>query len=68
MRAVLQRVTQASCKVDGKITVSEEKLKKGGTTIILGSNRNDSIGKNKTEIEFMWLTMMNPASSWFEMV
>jgi hypothetical protein len=37
-------------KVDGKITVSEEKLKKGGTTIILGSNRNDSIGKNKTEI------------------
>lgn len=37
-------------KVDGKFIVSEEKLKKGGTTIILGSNRNDSIGKNNTEI------------------
>jgi len=37
-------------KVDGKFTVSEEKLKKGGTTIILGSSRNDSIGKNRTEI------------------
>lgn len=37
-------------KVDGKFTVSEEKLKKEGTTIIIGSNRNDSIGKNRTEI------------------
>ena len=37
-------------KVDGKITDSGEESKRGGTTIILGGNNNDSIGKNKTEI------------------
>lgn len=40
-------------KVDGKITDSNEKSKREGTTIILGSSsRNDSIGKNRTEINF----------------
>ncbi|RAR47826.1 ATP synthase subunit B family protein [Flavobacterium lacus] len=35
--------------VDGKINYSKEK-EKWGTTIILGSNSNDSIGENHTEI------------------
>lgn len=37
-------------KVNGRITDSDEKPKKGGTMIILGGSGNDSIGKNKTEI------------------
>ena len=53
-------------KVDGKITVSEEKLKKGGTTIILGSNRNDSIGKNKTEINLTTMKVYRGEHNKFE--
>jgi len=34
-------------KVEGKI---DEETKKGGTFIVIGSSPNDSIGKNKTEI------------------
>lgn len=37
-------------KVDGEITSVEGSEKKGGTTIILGSSSNDSIGVNRTEI------------------
>lgn len=39
-------------KVDGKIVDISEESTRGGTTIILGSNSKDSIGKNKTEINF----------------
>jgi hypothetical protein len=39
-------------KVDGKISDSDDKPKKGGTMIVLGSNSKDSIGVNKTEINF----------------
>ena len=39
-------------KVDGKISDSYEKPIKGGTMIVLGSNSKDSIGVNKTEINF----------------
>ena len=35
--------------VDGKVNYSKEK-EKWGTTIILGTNSNDSIGENHTEI------------------
>lgn len=37
-------------KVDGEITSIEGSEKKGGTTIVLGSNSKDSIGVNHTEI------------------
>ncbi len=37
-------------KVDGEIASVEGSEKKGGTTIILGSSSNDSIGVNRTEI------------------
>lgn len=37
-------------KVDGKLAEGKETPKRGGTTIILGGNSKDSIGKNKTEI------------------
>jgi hypothetical protein len=39
-------------KVDGKISSSDEKPKRGGTSIYFGGSRNDSIGKNRTEINF----------------
>lgn len=35
--------------IDGKVKHAEQKTR-GGTTIILGSNANDSIGEHKTEI------------------
>ncbi len=37
-------------KVDGKIADSDDKPKKGGTMIVLGNNKDDSIGENRTEI------------------
>ena len=37
-------------KVDGKITDTDQNPKKGGTIILLGGTRNDSIGKDRTEI------------------
>ena len=46
-------------KVDGKITDSGEESKRGGTTIILGGNNNDSIGKNKTEINLGSMKIYN---------
>ncbi|MFN7043831.1 MAG: hypothetical protein ACK4M1_01435 [Flavobacterium sp.] len=46
-------------KVDGKIVDSVEESKRGGTTIILGGNKNDSIGKNKTEINLGSMKIYN---------
>ena len=46
-------------KVDGKITDSGEESKRGGTTIILRGNNNDSIGKNKTEINLGSMKIYN---------
>lgn len=46
-------------KVDGKIVDSGEESKRGGTTIILGGNKNDSIGKNKTEINLGSMKIYN---------
>ncbi len=37
-------------KVDGEIVSSNESVRKGGTMIILGGSGNDSIGKDRTEI------------------
>ncbi|TDR24076.1 hypothetical protein [Flavobacterium cheniae] len=46
-------------KVDGKIFDSDEKPKRGGTKIVLGSNKDDSIGENKTEINFGSMKIYN---------
>ncbi|MFD2909957.1 hypothetical protein ACFSX9_14575 [Flavobacterium ardleyense] len=37
-------------KVDGKLSDANDSSKRGGTTIYLGGNSKDSIGKNRTEI------------------
>lgn len=46
-------------KVDGKISETKQDSKRGGTTIVLGGNSNDSIGKNKTEINIGSLKIYN---------
>jgi hypothetical protein len=47
-------------KVDGKIRVeSDNKKRSEGTVIIIGGSRNDSIGKNKTEINITSMKVYN---------
>ena len=53
-------------KVDGKITDSEEKPKKSGTSIILGSSLNDSIGQNRTEINLTTMKVYRGEHNKFE--
>ena len=46
-------------KVDGKVLNSDEKPKRGGTMIVLGSNSKDSIGENRTEINLGSMKIYN---------
>lgn len=46
-------------KVDGKIVDTNQESTRGGTTIIIGGNKNDSIGKNKTEINLGSMKIYN---------
>ncbi len=46
-------------KVDGKIVDANQESARGGTTIIIGGNKNDSIGKNKTEINLGSMKIYN---------
>src|SRR5574343_205029 len=46
-------------KVDGKIADSDDKPKRGGTKIVLGSNQDDSIGENRTEINLGSMKIYN---------
>ncbi len=46
-------------KVDGKIKVSNDKPKRGGTMIVLGSSSKDSIGENRTEINLGSMKIYN---------
>ena len=46
-------------KVDGKITDSNDKPKRGGMMIVLGSSSKDSIGENRTEINLGSMKIYN---------